>query len=112
MVLDPQREAKMLEAIYRLRYQVYVDEWGFEKPEDHCFGLETDVYDQHSVHVYACSAHTGNVIGTARLILNSNLPFPVEQFFEIQDFPSGTALKKVSEISRFSLFKKLKKTSI
>ncbi len=32
----------MMEAIHRLRYQVYVEEYGYEKPEDHPDGLEKD----------------------------------------------------------------------
>ena len=34
-----------LSDINRLRFQVYVNEWGFEKPEDHPGGVEQDDYD-------------------------------------------------------------------
>ena len=31
--------------IFKLRYDVYVSEFGFERKEDHPSGLEEDVYD-------------------------------------------------------------------
>ena len=34
--VDGQQEMNpVLRSIYSLRYQVYINEWGFEKPEDH-----------------------------------------------------------------------------
>lgn len=112
VVGDQQREAHILEAIYRLRYQVYVEEWGFEKPEDHPGGLEIDVYDQHSLHVYACSGKRENIIGTARLILGSDLAFPIKLHFDIQDIPDEGSGTKVAEISRLSISKEYRRRAI
>ena len=39
--------------IFKLRYDVYVSEFGFEKKEDHPSGLEKDIYDSHSVELAA-----------------------------------------------------------
>jgi N-acyl amino acid synthase of PEP-CTERM/exosortase system len=38
-----------LRTVYRLRYKVYCEEWGFERPEDYPDGLETDIFDKRSV---------------------------------------------------------------
>src|SRR5437867_11213315 len=64
-------------AIYRLRYQIYVEEFGFERPEDHPNGLEIDQYDQYSIYVAALNA-ADEVIGTVRLVLHSAHGFPIE----------------------------------
>jgi N-acyl amino acid synthase of PEP-CTERM/exosortase system len=64
-------------AIYRLRYQVYIEEFGFFSPEDHPDGLEIDKYDQYSVYVVALNL-ADEVIGTARLVLHSEHGFPIE----------------------------------
>lgn len=112
-VAEHQQEyARLLEEIYRLRYQVYVDEWGFEKPEDHPGGLEIDVYDQHSVHFYAYSGAEDNIIGTARIVQSSDLLFPIEQHFDIPDLPSDTPRNKVAEISRLAISKEFRRRAI
>jgi N-acyl amino acid synthase of PEP-CTERM/exosortase system len=64
-------------AIYQLRYQIYVEEFGFERPEDHPNGLEIDQYDPYSVYVAALN-ETEEVIGTVRLVLHSEHGFPIE----------------------------------
>jgi putative hemolysin len=57
-------------AVYRLRYKVYVEEFGFEKAEDHLEGYEIDEYDSDSIH-FAALNENQEVIGTLRMILNS-----------------------------------------
>ena len=41
------------EALHRLRYQVYVEEYGFEKAADHPDGLEKDALDSHAIPLVA-----------------------------------------------------------
>lgn len=67
----------LLEAIHRLRYRIYVEEYGFEKPEDHPGGLEHDRFDPHAVSIAALDRR-GNLVGTARLI--HHCPFPLPAF--------------------------------
>src|SRR5690554_4311475 len=47
------------ERVYRLRYEVYCDELGYEKPADSSNKLEYDVYDQHSIHCLIEHRRTG-----------------------------------------------------
>lgn len=97
-----------LSAICQLRYQVYVNECGFERPEDHPDGLERDEYDQHSIHFYACSMHSDDVIGAARIILGSERPLPIERHFDISKLPSGVRREQVAEISRLAVSKEFR----
>ena len=109
---DPERQAEILAEIYRLRYQVYVREWGFEDPADHPSGRETDAYDRHAIHFYARSRQNDDLIGTARIILASDLGFPIERHFEIQRQPVKVADGKIGEISRLSISKAYRRREI
>jgi N-acyl-L-homoserine lactone synthetase len=97
-----------LAEIYRLRYKVYCEEWGFEKPEDHHGGLETDIYDKHSVH-FAAEDNNGKIIGTIRLILNSPDGFPLEKHCPVNIDKNGLPRDTLSEISRLVISKDYRK---
>ena len=112
VVDKPTQQASILEAIYRLRYQVYVNEWGFERPEDHPSGLEKDEYDDNSRYFYAFSGSEHNIIGTARLILGSELKFPIEHHFAINQPPQDVPRTKVAEISRLAISKDYRRRAI
>lgn len=66
---------------YRIRYQVYVREMGFEKEEDCPGGRETDSFDHRSEIVLLRHRASNRFIGCVRLILaDADLaqPFPFE----------------------------------
>lgn len=65
-----------LEAAYRIRYQVYCIERGFLSKDVYPDGLERDEYDAVSLHVLA-THHSGEPAGTARLVMQSSLGFPL-----------------------------------
>jgi N-acyl-L-homoserine lactone synthetase len=46
-------DEQILTDTFRMRHEVYVQEFGFERAEDHPNGLETDEYENESVH-FAC----------------------------------------------------------
>ena len=94
--------------VFQLRYQVYVNEWGFERSEDHPNGVEMDEYDPHSIHIYACSEHSKEAIGAARIILGAEKDLPIERHFKINQFPSGLEREKIAEISRLAISKKFR----
>jgi N-acyl amino acid synthase of PEP-CTERM/exosortase system len=102
----------VLASIHRLRYQVYVNEWGFEKPEDHPEGLERDEFDRQSLHFYARSRSSDEVIGSARIILGSELPFPIERHFDISQFPADLRRGTSAEISRLAISKDYRRRAI
>lgn len=94
--------------IFKLRYDVYVREFGFEKKEFHPSGLEKDIYDSHSVELAAIeqlSAETQKVIGTIRLILHSEHGFPIENVVTIDSTNKKTPTDRIAEISRLAICK-------
>ena len=91
-------------AIYRLRYKVYVEEFGFEKAEDHPDGYETDEYDPHSIH-FAALDENQEVIGTLRMILNSEKGFPIDHAAKISFIGERPAPDKIIEASRLVVSK-------
>jgi N-acyl amino acid synthase of PEP-CTERM/exosortase system len=97
-----------LDSVCRLRYQVYVNEWGFEKAENHPGGIEQDDYDQHSIHLYACSKHSEDIVGAARLILGSERSLPIESHFCINQLPPGVRREQTAEISRLAISKEFR----
>jgi N-acyl amino acid synthase of PEP-CTERM/exosortase system len=104
--------AKVLRAVYSLRYQVYINEWEFEVPDDHPVGLEFDDYDDHAVHFYARCKSESKVIGTVRSILDSDLGFPIERHFQL----SGPSLEIdrscIAEVSRLAVSKEFRRRAI
>ncbi len=92
--------------IYKLRYDVYVSEYGFEKKEHHPSGLEKDIYDHHSVELAAIeqvNAEIQKVIGTIRLILHSENGFPIENAVPLDFMRKSPAVDKIAEISRLAI---------
>ncbi len=70
---------ELREEVYRLRYQVYVVEHGFEKAEDFPDKIERDEYDGRSLHVLLCHRQSGTRLGTARLV-RPNYAEPTKSF--------------------------------
>jgi N-acyl-L-homoserine lactone synthetase len=97
-------DEKELKEIYRLRYKVYVEEWGFERAEDHPDGLEIDEFDKSSVH-FAARDDKGNLIGTVRLIINPPGGFPIERYCEINIDKDKIPRESVAEVSRLAISK-------
>ncbi|BCB26566.1 hypothetical protein SKTS_14520 [Sulfurimicrobium lacus] len=95
---------------YALRYEVYCHERGFLVPENYPSRLETDYFDQHSIHVGGVNKE-GMLVGTLRLVLPSPLGFPLFEHCEL--FPEYQYLADpdrqdqfyAAEISRLAVSK-------
>src|SRR5205823_369230 len=59
---------RLLDQVYRLRYQVYCIENQFEDPNEHLDGREMDEHDAASAHILLLHRKSGTAVGTARLI--------------------------------------------
>ncbi len=94
--------------IYRLRYEVYALEFGFENPSEFPNKLEIDLYDKHSIH-FAAVNEFQEVIGTVRMIMHSIDGFPVEKAAEIIRFDDKPEMKYITEVSRLAVSKKLRR---
>lgn len=89
---------------YRLRYKVYCDENGFEwtNPEQY---IETDGYDDRSVHYILMHRVSGETVGTLRVVLpNDDHPsqsLPVQQSCDHPLLQDDLRILSLCEISRF-----------
>lgn len=109
--------------VYRLRYQVYVLETGFEHDEGcpcetardgEILHLEKDAYDVHSDHYLVQHRRTGVYAATARLILpdstGANSEYPIELHCpDIRRVTGVEARARLGEISRFAVSKVFKR---
>ncbi|MCK5355859.1 MAG: PEP-CTERM/exosortase system-associated acyltransferase [Methyloprofundus sp.] len=100
---------------FKLRYQVYCIETGFEKMSEHPGKIEVDDFDENSAHYLIRHRKTGAYAATTRLILpnknNLDKLFPIELFSTI-DNPSEMEDKQrryLAEASRFCVSKEFKK---
>lgn len=99
----------LLNEVYQLRYKVYCDEWGFERPEDHPGGIEIDDFDTHSVHFVAIRKDDRKLVGTTRIILHSKLGFPIEEHCHINEDILKSDKVLWGEISRLAVSKEFRK---
>jgi N-acyl amino acid synthase of PEP-CTERM/exosortase system len=103
--------------VYKLRYQVYCLETGFENAANFPDGLERDAYDARSEHYLIRHIESGQFSATARLILPSRngspAAFPINEHFEIN--PRGLLGEidgnSAAEVSRFCVSKNFKRRS-
>ena len=95
--------------VFKLRYKVYVEEWGFERPEDHPLGIESDDYDDQAIHVAAIRRQNASLIGSARLIMPSGMGFPIEEHMRIERSIPGYVRDTTCEISRLAVSKEYRR---
>jgi len=95
----------LVEWVYRVRYQVYCIECGFENPTNYPHGMEWDKYDPFSIHFIALNEH-GEAVGTVRLIMDSPLGFPIEEHCQIDSRLELSHRSRTAEISRLAVTKK------
>lgn len=104
------------EEVYRLRYQVYCIETGFENPAHHPQGLEVDEYDDHSIHYLIRHRQSGLFAATTRLILsdskNPGKLFPIERYTQFDNLALLHSIPRdmhLAEASRFCVSKEFKR---
>jgi len=75
--------AQEKELIYKLRYDIYCEEKRWLDSSDYLQCLESDKYDEISLHFGAFDVEN-ILVGSVRLILpEDNMPIPIETVFEI-----------------------------
>lgn len=108
--------------VYKLRFQVYCLETGFERKQDckvfyengHEVYLETDTYDCRSDHYLVRHRRSGLYAATVRLVLpdpdNLQAPFPIEEHCVLETPITNPAIRRhLAEISRFAVSKEFKR---
>jgi len=99
-VMKGNTESSVLKEICKLRYEVYCLERHFLEPEDFKEGLETDEYDNCSIH-FAAYTLDQDIVGTVRLVQpEPGHAYPFES--HCQPFPDFVAPQRetVAEVSR------------
>jgi N-acyl amino acid synthase of PEP-CTERM/exosortase system len=103
------------ETVYRLRYQVFCLETGFEQAEQFPDGLEKDEYDTRSKHYLIRHRTSGVYAATTRLILpdpdDIQQPFPIERHcrFDRSELRDTIPRNRLAEVSRFCVSKSFKR---
>jgi N-acyl amino acid synthase of PEP-CTERM/exosortase system len=102
---------------YRLRYRVYCEENAYEDPANFPDGLESDAFDERSLHALVLHRATGMAVATTRLVLpdwgDPHGPFPVERCCAASLQRASVHLQpidraRVAEVSRFAVSKVLR----
>lgn len=105
---------KIMEEIFRLRFKVYCEEWGFEDPANYPDGLERNEYDNTAQHYTIRDVIDGSIIGTVRVILPSELGYPVLKYCTIdpvmyESASGGLQEMRIGEVSRLAISKDFRK---
>jgi N-acyl amino acid synthase of PEP-CTERM/exosortase system len=98
---------EMLDRAFRLRFQVYCLERGFEDLAEYPDGRERDADDHRSVHSLLLDRASGSAVGTVRLILpRRNGGLPVFKVIGANALAGvGLPLGATAEVSRFAVAK-------
>lgn len=107
----PANSRSLVDQAFRLRFQVYCVERGFENAADYPDGRERDCDDDRSLHSLLIDRATGSAIGTVRLILPSGGDeLPVFGVLGTRE-RSATVLPKetTAEVSRFAVAKSFRR---
>jgi len=93
----------LLEEAFKLRFQVYCRECNFINEVDYPDRTEKDKFDPLSIHFFANDPE--GIVGTARLVLDSPLGFPLEEHCKDCEFEKDIPKKHCAEISRLVISK-------
>ena len=105
---------EIMQEIYRLRFKVYCEEWGFEKPDNYPDGMEYNEYDDISEHFYIKSKEDDSIIGTARIIMPSEFGYPITKYCIIDQELQAKVLgaeknRRIGEVSRLAISREFRK---
>ena len=97
-------DPELLRASYALRYQVYCHERHFLSPDAYPDGIETDEFDDHSIHMGVINAR-GELAATGRLVQMTVAGLPA---FDHCTFHAGVNVlrdleRRVIEVSRVAV---------
>jgi N-acyl amino acid synthase of PEP-CTERM/exosortase system len=99
----------LLDQVYRLRFQVYCIERGFEDPAQYPNGREMDPDDPRSLHFLVLERATGTAAATVRLILPQGDDLPVFRLTEMSPTRISAPSRRTAEVSRFAVTKALRR---
>lgn len=100
---------ELQQEVYKIRYQVYCEEFQYKSKEKFLDGMEQDFYDSRSIHCLLKHQHSDRYVGCVRLVLRNlerlDDKFPLEQIFH-HDFELIKApFCDYAEISRLAIIR-------
>lgn len=99
-----------LEALYRFRYKIYVEEMGREQHDaDHINKLIKDELDNGGHNLVAYKK--GEIVGAARVNLNDSISAFYRDFYRIDEQP-GTTETNISIVTRLMLAPEVRKSTL
>lgn len=108
--LEPALEQASIDAVYRVRHDVYCRDLGWEPVRED--GMESDEFDRHSVHCLLRRRESGEPVGCTRLILvrpeDPAFPLPFEKscrdvFDRSIVDPAKLPRQAIGEVSRLAV---------
>jgi N-acyl-L-homoserine lactone synthetase len=99
LIVNLVTDERDLAEIYKLRYKVFYEEWGHERPESHSSRVITDLFDERALH-FAARDNSQKIVGAIMLILNSSEGYPIEKYCELNINTESLPRDKIAEISR------------
>jgi len=90
---------------YRIRYQVYCEEMGFENENKFPQRMEYDDDDAKSIHFIVKNIITNQWVGAMRLIYKHNDLLPIEKACDIDKKHRNQSVCETVEVSRLCLVK-------
>src|SRR3989338_9815926 len=103
------QDSSLLDASYRLRYEVYCLEKQYLDKNLYPDGRETDIYDQYSVHIFALDKYN-KIVGMTRLINSYLNTLQIENDFDIKDRLLKLSKARIVEVLRLIVRKDYRKT--
>ncbi|MFA6908706.1 MAG: GNAT family N-acyltransferase [Patescibacteria group bacterium] len=97
-----------LQELYKIRYEVYCQEYSYIPKEKTKNNLEFDNWDAHSTH-FIIRDLNNEISATVRLILNSSINLPIQKHFKFNVSTNNIDFNQAAEISRFIVIKKYRK---
>ena len=96
---------------YRIRHQVYCLETGYENPDIHRDGLESDAHDKNAVHFMVRHKATGKYVAAMRLIIGRLDDLPLTRHSQVQrdliELPTASG----AEVSRLCVIDEFRRRS-
>lgn len=92
-------DEKELSEIFKLRYKVYYQEWGFDKHMNHSKESITDKYDENAIH-FVARDESRKMVGAIMLILDSPEGYPIENNCELNINKEELPRERLAEVAR------------
>lgn len=93
------KNKEILDKIHRFRYRVYEEMGWMDASPDGKDGIETDIYDNYC-NQFAILNANGEICCTMRLIYNSPVGYPTEEYLAPNQIPQQLDRSKLAEMSR------------